>query len=288
MMKPLLASLAFAGISMMATAGVTTVPNLAGTLKANVMALATDKDNNFYPMYVTNQDSVAVITILNRDFSVKKQFTINNIYEPADYDWRTESREVDCTYLWENTSGYEVGSSVYASQTIYNSDDKWEVVIRIMENEEERYIVVNEDNEEVCVPLGESWGEDWDTKSPAPYYYINGKFYLVEEGPGEIRFYTYESGSSAAPAISVDRSASMAYPNPLPVGRVLTIEFENEAESGTTVEVYDMRGRRVFSTAVAAGETKALIPSRRLHSGNYVYVVNRNGATAERGKIIAK
>lgn len=281
-----------AGCVAVSVAAETTVPKEAMTIKADQTGIAVDKQNNYSPAYVTYQGTTAVVSILNPDLSVKKQFTINNVGEDSD-------RRLEGTYAWGDFMNVDPGAEAYVTQGLYNSDDKWEVVISMQKSEmvkdpdgyeyeiyKTSYVVVNEDNEEVCVPAVSSGSYT----ELAEYAYINNRFYSVTENDedGSLIFYTYEPGSSAAPAISVDRSASMAYPNPLPAGRVLTIEFENEAESGTTVEVYDMRGRRVFSTAVAAGETKAMIPSRRLHSGNYVYVVNRNGATAERGKIIVK
>ena len=282
-----------AGSVAISAAAVTTVPKEAMTIKAAKTGVAVDKQNNYSPAYVTYQGNTAVVSILNPDLSVKKQFTINNVGEDGD-------RKIEGTYAWGDFMNVDPGAEAYVTQGLYNSDDKWEVVIGVEKREMVKdpegyeyettttsYVVVNEDNEEVCIPAVSS---DGGYTELAEYAYINNRFYSVVENEeeGTWVFYTYEAGSSAAPIVSINRSASIAYPNPLPSGRVLTIEFENEAEAGTTVEVYDMRGRRVFSTAVAEGETKAMIPSRRLHSGNYVYVVSRNGVSAEKGKIIAK
>lgn len=291
MKKNLLLSLMLGGIGMAASAAVTTTPKLAMTLNAAESGLAVDKQNNSCPAIVEYKGTDAIVSILNSDFSVKKQFTIKNV------NGEENGSEITGTYCWGDFMSYDTGADAIVSQGIYNSDDKWEVVVCTVKTEMVKdpegyeyetpvrsYKVVNEDNEEVCVPMDYGYDEILE------YTYINNRFYVVleDEDANTIQFYTYEAGASALPAIPVTKAASRAYPNPLPSGRILTIEFENEAEEGTEVEVYDMRGRKVCSVAVAEGETKAQVPSRRLRGGNYVYVVNRNGNLVEKGKIIAR
>lgn len=130
---------------------------------------------------------------------------------------------------------------------------------------------------------------------PSEFVKFGNEYLLVELAGDETdeyytyNFYRYVAGTpSAVTSVKADAKASRAYPNPLPSGHTLTIEFDEPASTGTTVEVFNSAGMKVYSAPVSEGENKTYVPSRRIRNGNFIYVINRGGQTVERGKIIAQ
>lgn len=81
---------------------------------------------------------------------------------------------------------------------------------------------------------------------------------------------------------------SNAYPNPLPAGRTLTVDFQKAADDATYFSITDMTGRQVYRHKVKAGETSCQFNNRRLGHGHYVYTVIYKDGTSVSGRLMAE
>lgn len=79
-----------------------------------------------------------------------------------------------------------------------------------------------------------------------------------------------------------------AYPNPLPAGRTLTVDFQKAADDATYFSITDMTGRQVYRHKVKAGETSCQFNNRRLGHGHYVYTVIYKDGTSVSGRLMAE
>lgn len=138
------------------------------------------------------------------------------------------------------------------------------------------------------------------TEARQRLYYVNGndkKTYLFlvhyrpdeEEGNNSYESFTVidvngAQGSSA----QVKVSHANAWPNPLPQGRMFTVQFDNALEADAVMAVVNMSGAVVYRSNIAAGEDKAVVPANALRSGNFVYSITSDGLLIEKGKIIAR
>ncbi len=270
------------GIAALAANAATIPVKLVKTISASETAAALDKNNKMLPVTIEYQGNNARFTIYDENLStVKKQFILNDVYN-------SNYRDPNPVYPFDLGAPYQLNANVYLTQTLFNADEKWEIVIRSGDEyySTSTYEVYNEDGD--C--LGEVPSiNDLDGKNELmEYIYLNGEFYLVGFDDNTINFYSCKPGAASVPSIELGQSAVRAYPNPLPAGHSLTVELAAPADEATTVEVYDIAGRLITSAKATAGETKVAVPSRRLRNGNYVYTVKSNGQTIEEGKIIAK
>lgn len=253
---------------------------------------AVDSQGNTYTLFLERiNEHDAKFTIVYSDLTVLKEFTLRDAFLVNESDpYRNEIAPIAIGGQLCNGNSC---SDVYATQGVYNDDDKWEVIIRYGEDD---YKVINEDNEFVCVPLPEnSQDTQWSfAKNPAGFYYndIDKVFYIKQyliddTGYYGYAFYTYSTKHGSVASPSVQKHTGRAYPNPLPTGHTLTIELNEPAGTGTTVEIADINGRVLLSQPVAASAEKVTVPSRNIHRGNLIYSVKRDGEIVESGKIIA-
>lgn len=259
-------------------------PKLVKTISASETAAALDKDNQMLPVTIEYQGNNARFTVYDANLSnVKKQFILNDVYNG-------NAKGPEPVYPFELATAYQLNSNVFLTQTLFNADEKWEVVIRTGDEYDYssgKFDVYNEDG----LYLGEvpSTNDLYEGKTESmEYIYLNGEFFLVGYNDSAINFYSCNPAAASVPSIELGQSTAHAYPNPLPAGHSLTIELASPADEATTVEVYDINGRLITSAKATAGETKVAVPSRRLRNGNFVYTVISNGQTIEQGKIIAK
>ncbi|MCM1452703.1 MAG: T9SS type A sorting domain-containing protein [Clostridium sp.] len=253
---------------------------------------ALDKDGNILPVDVTLGDNGTEFTIYS-DYaysSIKKQFTLNDIYIGEKYS----SRKGDLLggiFSYFGIGAHKFGGSeLNLTQNVFNKDDNWEIVITTYQ-EEYSYGVANVYNDE-GKHLGTLPFEVRSIYGYVDFEYVNNEFYLIEfvyydNGDGSMNFYTCDTNVAGAPMV-LKEAGSRAYPNPLPAGHALTVELDAPADEATVVEVYDMAGRMVTAVNAKEGETKIYVPAHRLRNGNFVYVVKSAGEKIEQGKIIAK
>ena len=253
-----------------------------GTLR---LSNAVNSDGTSVPLVVEKKGDDAVYTIYTPDFKIDKTFTIKNGYD--------SSHSPSYTSIAYKLSAYEPDDT-YAVQNLCGNNGKWFVIISsyTWDSEEEYYkfsgdTVYDETGTAIySVPTGIETGL---------YYYRTpeNKIYpIVYEVVDEsYERYTYTvldfDGTGAAPKV-IASSSSKAYPNPLPKGRSMTIDFSDTLTNDAILTVTDINGATVFTRIVKAGATSTTEPSDRLRHGNYIFSVISDGNVIEKGKIIAK
>ena len=99
----------------------------------------------------------------------------------------------------------------------------------------------------------------------------------------------YDNNSSGVkPAALTPVGQSNVYPNPLPQGHTLTIDFGTMLEADGMLSIIDMNGRTVYRSRVAQGSQNTKVPSHRFGRGRLIYVVAVDGAPVATGKVIAE
>ena len=90
----------------------------------------------------------------------------------------------------------------------------------------------------------------------------------------------FNSGGAGMTVAASLTAAGRVYPNPLPQGTPLTIEFDNEVEAGALVVITDMR--------LDDCSDRVVISAGRLGNGSYVYSVISNDELIQSGKVIVE
>ncbi len=115
---------------------------------------------------------------------------------------------------------------------------------------------------------------EWDAAIPEKQYMT-----------GIIDFNSGGAGMTVAASLT---AACRVYPNPLPQGTPLTIEFDNEVEAGALVVITDMRGRVAYRLRLDDCSDRVVISAGRLGNGSYVYSVISNDELIQSGKVIVE
>lgn len=201
-------------------------------------------------------------------------------------------------------------SDFYASQTLFNSDDKYEYLSPIIEitervngndldmdgepdvyyyNEDFAYTgfrVMSEDGEELASIRYE---DGTNYYNDAMIFKLNGKtflsFYLQGNGKFLNKIYEMVQGSSG---VNTLRAAASMNVSPRVAERNEDITVEAEGTGIREVVVTDAAGRMVYSTKVAAGQQTVKINSGILSSGLNIVSVKANDGKSENCKVIVK
>lgn len=86
---------------------------------------------------------------------------------------------------------------------------------------------------------------------------------------------------------NVEVPVSQAYPNPLPAGEALTVEFETPLSDAGRLMIIDMAGRTVYSAHVDAGAADVRVPAGAVRQGEYIYTVTDGHNLIANGKVLA-
>ncbi len=181
------------------------------------------------------------------------------------------------------------GSDIAATQNLFNNDDKWEITWRKSDINGESYLVYNEDG----ILLGEYAPEKYGSYLIIPQSkqtLVMDKDYANMTTEDTYRIYSfYDNNSSGVkPAALTPVGQSNVYPNPLPQGHTLTIDFGTMLEADGMLSIIDMNGRTIYRSRVAQGSQNTKVPSHRFGRGRLIYVVAVDGAPVATGKVIAE
>lgn len=267
--------------------GAMNVINAGGRDKAEFMQVLVNFDKND-----------VTYTILSDDFTVEKKFTLKN--ENFIVDGRIEG-------MMCYSSQY--GADVHVAKNFFVKNDKWCAIIGQADTNGQfngLYKIIDEDGN-VLGTVGKEIDDpdNWKTTpwskiimnkydvDATPYYFIFTPVETVIEDtylyeyPCKIEIYTFTGRSSLA-LKPVATLGGNAYPNPLPAGRTLTVDFQKAADDATYFSITDMTGRQVYRHKVKVGETSCQFNNRRLGHGHYVYTVIYKDGTSVSGRLMAE
>lgn len=237
-------------------------------------------------------------------------------WEVIDTEEYEHEYENDMTAIWsvinvDNDWSYELSDPLLATQTLFNTDAKYEYIrykqvayTDRISNEwdtdgdaipDEREIrsgyentgieVVSEDGNVVAsFDVGDTEGK----------YLIlwEGKRYLMLEvyNEGNYKYQIYEINPNGN---NITRVSSQAFMHILPAmprkNTSVTVELgEESAKDGGQLMITDMAGRTVYRNTVAPGETKVQVPLRRMASGAYNVTLLNRGKKVESSKLIIR
>lgn len=211
-----------------------------------------------------------------------KEFTVDAIYFEEGGDVKCE---MDYLRAFQDNSP----GRLYLSQTLFNTDDKWEVAFNIIGGSR----IVNEDGE----IMGDIMAIDADGYSTFNYYvsrfnndgewrpWIAGEHHSEDKGT---RFFSFTESNPGSNVQRVELQKAVGFPNPVPAGSDFTISMTSEVPEGTTLTVATIDGAVVYSAELEAGETKAVVPASILSRGSYVYSVISSDDVLASGKILAE
>lgn len=289
MKKFIMSVLLSAMLPTVASAEFKSVPELSVSYETDGVSLLDGK--YYFTTVECVNGSDAKFTIYNRDLTVMKEFTIYGVSANLQEDEHISFGETDVCYSEKNDD-----VDLLCTQKLFNTDDKIEILIATAKNDYTvwDYKIYSEDGSylgslSTLIP-------DLDLNSGAVMYVYEAdeardKLYLAFEiyssDSWGMKFYSFTNGSGVE-SPKLLRSISKAYPNPLPSGRSLTIDFATLMTSAGYVQVTDLSGAVVYRAEVEAGSDSVNVPARCLRGGTYVYSVYSNGSVIDSGKILTK
>lgn len=250
-------------------------------IEMNVVDIAYDNGRDEKP-YLASYKQVgndAEIMIFGDDLEIVKSFTLKGAFQNGSEVEDIWSENIDC-------------ADILATKGVFSEDDKWCVIVKKpAANGVNTYNVVNEDNVVVCeLPKN----GDGDTGNfyfsrafdGAMLYYVTSTEVAYDSSVYTFWKFTGDTGINAPSAMKP--GSLLAYPNPLPAGRQLTIELNRTADTGTLVMFTDMNGRQVARRKVPEGAQTVVIDSRMLRHGMLVYTVVYGDGEVASGKVCAE
>ena len=173
----------------------------------------------------------------------------------------------------------------YATQTLFNDDDKYEYVIYSNNS----YQVINSDNEIVCTL---DITPDYYYPDELPLYRWGGKYYFSHEDYAEDQgittFYLYDRNAQSVKKVESAPMMTMMRQIAKKNETVEIVIAEEAVKDGGEIIVTDMGGRNVYSRDIKIGESKVLMPVRRLSSGVYNVSFVTKGKRIESSKLIVR
>lgn len=256
----------------------------------NYFQLALDKNGKtFYITWEAIGDNTK-ITILD-GIDIVKEFTMpikSGKYGPVNSDgYQNFLKPSDVLNFFNEGTGRDV----MATQNLFNNDDKWEVFFEDYNANDGTltYLVYNEDGTLLGEYDRDLYGDYMIISSSGQPFIIKSEYYDELDDYLESIYSFYDNGSSGVrPAALTPVKQSNAYPNPVPEGHSLTIDFGSALEADGMLSIIDINGRTVYRRRVAQGSQNTKVPSHRFGRGRLIYVVAVDGAPVATGKVIAE
>ena len=129
---------------------------------------------------------------------------------------------------------------------------------------------------------------DWVHTEDSETKIFQGKYGIIcltDELPCEPPISTV---SSATDFEAVEIPQLTVRPNPLESNAELQVEFPEQVQRNSTLQVFDLRGRQVFRANIAAGSTEYIIPATDWPAGSYTIVLKLEQATVARAGLIVR
>ncbi|MEY2828539.1 MAG: hypothetical protein RIQ33_397, partial [Bacteroidota bacterium] len=85
---------------------------------------------------------------------------------------------------------------------------------------------------------------------------------------------------------SIDANNNSIIVSPNPANNFVKVKFENSVTETTTISLYDLLGRNVYSSTISAGSNAANIDLSNLTQGNYIVKVSNEKTILYHQKIV--
>lgn len=245
-----------------------------------------------------NGDNEMTITLYDKKLDKVLEYTqTGELFSiSTNYDGSKEENYALFPYVYLFKEEYDIDSNFYASQTLFNDDNRFEFVkytfgndwIAINDNLRIRELtgcqIINDNNEVVSEikfddPINlytSSLGENVYIYEIDDYRYMTvyGHYYLIDKKTSSLKSVKMPEGLRALPSIARRHED-------------ITVDFE--ASSSTRVlHLVDANGRTVLSDKIPAGTTNHKISSGTLSSGLYIVTLSDGTSTTETTKIIIR
>lgn len=210
----------------------------------------------------------------------------------------------------DNDWSYETGASILTTQTLFNSDEKYEYLrykrtaYNRIRNEWDTdgdgnidYRELEDGSEIIGI---EVVSEDGNVISSFDVGDVEDAHLLLWAGKRYLGFYIYSEDNYTFQIYeinptgnSITRASSAAFMHILPAmpkkNTSVTVELgEESVKNGGQLMITDMNGRTVYRNAVAPGETSVKVPLRRMASGVYHVTLTNDGQKVETSKLIIR
>ena len=266
------------------TADITTVMEFGRDIISGVAVEAYD---SYLPCCIKAVGSDVTFTIYNTsDFSVKEEFTLQNIGEPGNYktsDWNVRG-------LYESdwfTTCDKNGACIYLTKNVFNDDDNWEILLRLYSDETGyNYKVMNNKGEVVTTFIYSDTGL-WGYEEKIKYMLFPDNSYLLVGASDSYKLMSFK-GEGAGVKHETALSGLNVYPNPLRRGESLTVRLTEQAGENAILVITDMEGRTVCRQKIDAGANSATVEAGILFPGKYIYTLISPDKQPLSGKLIVE
>lgn len=251
------------------------------------LGLALDADGTTYPVCCQAEGSDLVYYFLNDDFTKGDKVVFKSYGSIVDrnsssYDGRTNiyGFELDNTIMYDSSNDILLTRGIFESKNTtdwvmqtYHYPSSGGKVISLVSSSGKVVSYPNDGDYRfegfVIIPLCKKYygAENW--------YYQKSILKIVD----------YSGGVSSVKAVFVKNS--QAYPNPLPAGETLTVEFETPLSDAGRLMIIDMSGRTVYTAHVDAGAADVRVPAGAVRQGEYIYTVTDGHNLIANGKVLA-
>lgn len=239
---------------------------LASSLLFSQINLEKTFSNNEKVTAISNNNDIAYISstkdnklvLYNADYSIKK---IINVDMPADYSLRFIYNTTDTWYS--------------VSKQIFNSDDNYEFVVEIRNNQQYKTLIIDE-NGKVLKDFHPNYSNFiqsvyYDKKSNKNKLIVDFTTSNFTENYQEV--YVLPTSSLSIEEVKTN-SNLQAFPNPAQS----TLTIVNPKNGTNNVEIYDISGRLILKKEFNPYENKISIDVQDLSNGNYIYKIGNSSA----------
>lgn len=278
---------------------------------------------------VGDKDNTACLSIYDDELRLEKEIKISDSPVSATlytyyYAGESDNRVVENVEKHNDTYYPNIKNlgGCYATQTLFNNDDKYEYVMPIVEALEADRIIneygeVTVDGQVLRTTGFKVMSEDGSTINtvylPEGYYLqnydlltVNDKSYILvaaihkvntesqsEYGGNNIQYNSYnliyaiDKESSSVKSVSAPIKVTV-HPTTPERGTCVDIELEADTIDGGLITVTSASGKVIMNQNIAAGTTHASIDTSSLERGLYIVTVNNGKASRESTKIIIR
>lgn len=297
-------------------------------------------DESTHTIYYNDETSPSSYTkseaYYRYDYDGTKYPAVYFVFSPTDKSLKYVRNKYSYSYTgdWEETTSEDYSYGRYASttfynfdegngegvsfelsQTLFNSDQKYEYLIPIFEHVVGEPIELDRDGDgeidEIATPhsnpisgvkiMSEDGSElnriTFESNVVAYYVYvriykIGNKFYLAKltdpkMGKDSERYEIFLIDPTTSSVKRMENAQLAIRPNVVDRGSMVTVELD-DTDTARELVVTGMDGRIVERRDIPAGERQIQVPAARMASGMYNFTIRKRGTVEKNGKVIVK